>query len=139
MSTNPTPWYMETNLEDQDVLGPHERGAPKRGTETQIAGAKEVKFRAGSQCYWMLVAYGAVADDDLGLNAYEAAVAAELTEATYWMRASDLRASGLIEFSTNEAGEVYTRPGRTSSYQRLSKITPLGKKVLRAKTLDLKE
>ena len=99
------------------------------GSPTSVAGASDVRFRAGTQMHRLLVEF---ADDD-GLGGWtdeEAARDAGLLSVTYWMRCSDLRRNGCIAFVTDDDGAVFTRVGRAGSQRMISAITPLGRAYL---------
>ena len=101
----------------------------KDGPATSIAGASDVRFRAGTQMHRLLIEFAA--DDGLGgWTDEEAARDAGLLSVTYWMRCSDLRRNGCIAFVTGDDGGVITRAGRAGSQRMISAITPLGRAYL---------
>lgn len=103
----------------------HDSDPKKRHHHPDIGGSKagayNVSFRAGSQKARLLVAYFEYGD----LNASEAARYAELLDATFWMRCSELRDSGLIE-PVMVNGEILMRDGHKGSPQMVCRITADG-------------
>jgi hypothetical protein len=97
---------------------------------TSIAGAKDVKPRAGSQCFKLLRIYGQSYPGISDYNDFEAARAAGLLKSCYWKRCGELRDKGLIEVVYNEDASELTRMGDMGSLRKVCAITPKGKALL---------
>lgn len=95
---------------------------------TSKAGARDVAFRAGSQCARLLRAFAEADARGTALTRYEAGHVTGLAErgACYWHRVGDLQRKGLVM----ETGETRVMP--TGSAQEVLRITDEGRRIVEA-------
>jgi hypothetical protein len=103
--------------------------------ETSSDGYENVKkYRAGTQKRLLLEAYANAPLWMGGLTDEEAAEAADLLHATYWMRAHNLREDETIEPTFLDAAQkvTRTRPGRAGLQRMVCHITTKGRALVRS-------
>jgi hypothetical protein len=104
---------------------PYEPRTHARATDpdTSVAGARDVKVRAGTQMARLLAAYADFGTD--GCTDHQASLRAGLSHTGYWKRCADLRDAGLIE---DTGARVM---GHQGSHVMTCRITDKGQEVHR--------